>query len=184
MPTDNRGPVIPRQADTSEELDFSDPDSDDFDALSRDIIPVRSLVAEDLSHLVAIDRRITGATRTAYFERKVTEALEQSAIRVSLIAEVDGLPVGFIMARVDFGEFGETAPEAVIDTLGVNPGIAHARVGVAMVSQLLTNLAALQVERVRTEVNWNQFDLLGFLEYCGFKPAQRLSFRRIAGAAG
>ena len=171
-------PSVPSEAGYDGERDYSDESGDDFEALSRDTVPVRSLVAEDLNHLIAIDRRITGMTRTAFYERKVTEALEESGIRVSLVAEIDGLPVGFIMARVDFGEFGQTESEAVIDTLGVNPGISHHHVGTAMMSQLLANLAVLNVERVRTEVNWDQFDLLGFLKSCGFQPAQRLSFRK------
>ena len=170
---------IPSEAGFEGERDFSDETGDDFEALSRDTIPVRSMTAADLNHLIAIDRRVTGMTRTKFYERKVTEALEDSGVRVSLIAEIDGLPVGFIMARVDFGEFGQTESEAVIDTLGVNPGISHEHVGTAMMSQLLANLAVLQVDNVRTEVNWDQFDLLSFLKACGFKPAQRLSFRRI-----
>ncbi|MBZ0214996.1 MAG: GNAT family N-acetyltransferase [Fimbriimonadaceae bacterium] len=169
---------MPTEAGFSGERDFSDENGDDFEALSRDVIPVRSMIADDINHLISIDRRITGMTRKAFYQRKVTEALEESGIRISLIAEIDGLPVGFIMARVDFGEFGRTESEAVIDTLGVNPGISHQHVGLAMMSQLLANLSVLKVERVRTEVNWDQFDLLGFLKACGFEPAQRLSFRR------
>ncbi len=173
-------PSVPSEAEFEGERDFSDKSGDDFEALSRDIIPTRSMTADDLNHLIAIDRRITGMTRTAFFKRKVTEALEDSGIRVSLVAEIDGLPVGFIMARVDFGEFGRTESEAVIDTLGVNPGISHHHVGTAMMSQLLANLAILKVDRVRTEVNWDQFDLLGFLKACGFETAQRLSFRKVS----
>ena len=56
------------------ELDFSSPDSDDFGALSRDRVPVRSMVEADLDHLVAIDRRATGRDRTTYYRRKLREA--------------------------------------------------------------------------------------------------------------
>ncbi len=109
------------------ELNFSDPLADDFEALSRDRVPVRSLVADDLGALIAIDRRITGRGRASYYSRKVEEALEESGIRVSLVAEIERQIAGFIMARVDFGEFGHTEPEAVIDTIGVDP--LHARAG-------------------------------------------------------
>jgi ribosomal protein S18 acetylase RimI-like enzyme len=160
------------------ELDFSDPQADDVEALSRDRVPVRSLISDDLGALIAIDRRITGRDRAAYYRRKVEEAMEESGIRVSLVAEIEGRVAGFIMARVDFGEFGRTEPEAVIDTIGVDPLYAQQAIGSALVSQLLANLATLRVERVRTEVEWNQFGLLGFLERCGFRPSARLSFAR------
>lgn len=162
----------------SPELNFSDPQADDFEALSRDRVPVRSLAADDLAALIAVDRRITGRDRAAYYRRKVEEAMEESGVRVSLVAEIDGRVAGFIMARVDFGEFGRTEPEAVIDTIGVDPLHAQRAVGSALVSQLLANLGSLRVERVRTEVEWNQFGLLGFLERCGFRPSARLCFVR------
>ncbi len=48
--------------------------------------------------------------------------------RPTLAPEVDGAPAGFVMARVDFGEFGRPEPAAVIDTIGVDPG--HGGLGV------------------------------------------------------
>jgi ribosomal protein S18 acetylase RimI-like enzyme len=161
------------------ELDFSDPSADAYDALSRDRVVVRSLEAGDLPAIAAIDRANSGEDRAGYLEHQVTEALEQSGVRVSVVAEGDNSrPVGFLMARVDFGEFGRTEPEAVIDTIGVDPLYSHHGVGQALVSQLLVNLRALQVDKVRTGVRWNDYGLLGFLESCGFRPSQRLALRK------
>jgi ribosomal protein S18 acetylase RimI-like enzyme len=172
------GPRIPNRADEAAEIDYSNPAGDDFEALSRDKVPVRSMRAADLDALIAIDRHITGRDRRAYYEQKLAETMDEAGVRVSLVAELDGRPVGFIMARVDFGEFGRTEPEAVIDTIGVDPASTHQRVGTAMMSQLMVNLTALQVERVRTEVVWNNYPLTSFLEQCGFRPAQRLALKR------
>ncbi|MDP7624846.1 MAG: hypothetical protein QF493_07810, partial [Rhodospirillales bacterium] len=96
------------------DLDFVD--TDEFDQPARDHVPVRSLKAEDLDAIVKIDCLNTGMDRKNYYERRLHEALEQSGIRVSLVAEVDDFVAGFIMARVDFGEFGRAEPVAVIDT--------------------------------------------------------------------
>lgn len=151
---------------------------DDTRDLSRDVVPVRSMTLEDLPVVTGLDRRVTGRDRSGYYKRKVTEALQESGIRLSMIATVDKTPAGFVMARVDYGEFGETEPEAVIDTIGVDPGFAGKRVGTAMISQLLANLQSLRVERVRTEVDWDNFELLAFLKELGFLPSQRLDFVR------
>ncbi len=159
----------------SVEPDYSDPGSDDFDALSRDKVLIRSLTQEDLDQVVRIDRKITGRDRRAFYERKFQEVLFESGVRLSLIAEIDGMVVGFMMARVDFGEFGRSASEAVIDILGVAKAFRSQQVGHALLSQLLANLATLQVESVRSEVEWRNFGLLGFLEDCGFVPSQRLA---------
>ncbi len=158
--------------------DYSDPSGDDFAALSRDRVPVRSMLEEDLPAIVGIDRKLTGRDRTAYYEHKLVEVMRESGVRVSLIAEVDGRPAGFVMARVDFGEFGHTEPAAVIDTIGVDPGHARLGIGRALLSQLLANLESLHVDTVRTVVTWDSFALLDFLADCGFAPGQHLVLTR------
>ncbi|MCP4316156.1 MAG: GNAT family N-acetyltransferase [Hyphomicrobiales bacterium] len=132
----------------------------------------------DLDAMIRIDRRATGQDRTAYFRRKQCEVMTESGVRVSLVAELDGHPVGFIMARVDFGEFGRTDPEAVMDTIGVDPDYGSRGVGQALISQLIANLATLRIDRIRTELDWNHVELLSFLNMAGFAPAQRVVLRR------
>ena len=175
---------FPLSVDAVDEADYSDPGGGDFEALSRDRVPVRSMVEADLDALACIDRKITGQDRTEYLRAKLAEALYDSGVRVSLVAELDGSPMGFVMARMDFGEFGHTEPVAVIDTIGVDPDFTGRGVGEALLSQLLTNLAGLNVERVETTVARADFDLLGFLYHCGFEPSQRLAFAKTVTSAG
>lgn len=169
------GVRIPERVDSPREVDHSSP-VPDFGPLARDSIPIRSMTETDLKALIAIDRQITGRDRARYFERKLNEALHESDVRVSLVAELDGVPVGFIMARVDLGEFGRLEPAAVLDTIGVSPEYRKRSVGRALLSQLLANLASLRVEKILTEVDWDDRELTGFLAHCGFKPSTRLCF--------
>jgi ribosomal protein S18 acetylase RimI-like enzyme len=148
--------------------------SDDFDSLSRDRYLVRSLKEDDLATVVRIDSKFTGLERTSYYQTKFREMLIESGIRVSLVAEDFGVVAGFIMARVDYGEFGKAEQAAVIDTIGVHPAYKGAGIGRALLSQLLMNLANLKVEMLRTQVFWKDFDLQRFLMSRGFQPSQRL----------
>ncbi|MDJ0955605.1 MAG: GNAT family N-acetyltransferase [Arenicellales bacterium] len=163
------------QNESSGERDYSKPVHDDFDALSRDLVPVRSLIETDLDQIIRIDRRITNRDRSAYLQRKTDEALQETGVRISLVAEKDERVVGFIMAKVDYGEFGQTDTVAVIDTIGVDPLEQSHNVGRALVSQLLRNLASLRVDTVRTEVRWQDFGLNRFLAQCGFNLSQRVA---------
>lgn len=170
------GITIPQHVGEAAEVNYSGPPAADFGPLARDRIPVRSLAEGDLRALVAIDRRITGRDRSKYFQRQLADALTESDVRVSLVAELDTVPVGFIMARVDLGEFGRVETTAVIDTIGVDPDYRNRGVGRALVSQLLANLGTLRVEKVRTEVDWQDRDLLAYLDRNGFRPSQQLCF--------
>jgi len=166
--------TIPERVGDAAEVNYGNAPAPDYGPLARDRIPVRGMKEADLHVLVDIDKSITGYDRSAYFERKLEEALYESDVRVSLVAEIDGNPVGFIMARVDFGEFGRVEPMAVLDTIGVALDCRNRGVGRALLSQLLINLMTLRVERVRTELEWQDHELLTFLDHCGFQTSQRL----------
>lgn len=173
--------TIPKRVGDVAEINYGSPAAPDFGPLARDRIPVRTMREGDLRAIVAIDRRITGRDRSTYFESKLAEALHESDVRVSLIAEKDGGSVGFIMARVDFGAFGRVEPTAVLDTVGIDPDYRDLGIGRALLSQLLINLTTLRVEHVRTELGWRERDLLAFLDHCGFRPAQQLCFEHAVG---
>lgn len=158
-----------------DEIDFSSPDGDAQNALSHDRVPVRSMNASDLSRIISIDAKNSGHEREDYLTLKQEENLTHSGIRVSLVAELDGYPVGFIMARVDYGEFGRASTEAVMDTIGVDPGYHGQGVGHALMAKLMSNLAVLQVDTVRTEVEWKDVSLISYFNSVGFTKAQRIS---------
>lgn len=152
----------------------------DEDTPARDRIEVSLLTEADESAIARIDRHLTGYDRTEYLDTALREALEASAVRVSLAARVEGVIAGYAMARTDLGDFGRTEPVAVLDTIGVDPAFARRGVGAALLSQLLMNLSGLRVERVETVVSRENFDLLSFLYRAGFGPSQRLAFERPA----
>ena len=149
-------------------------DPDDPNDLSRDRFLIRSLGEADLAEVVRIDHSLTGRDRSAYYSAKFKEMLTESGIRISLVAEEDGVLTGYVMARVDFGEFGKVDKAAVIDAIGVHSAYAGSGIGHALLSQLLLNLSTLQVEYVRTQVSPEDFDLNRFLHACGFHQSQRL----------
>lgn len=157
------------------------PGGNDYDTLNHDRVAIRSLQEADLATVVRIDRKLSGQDRSAYYRGKFQEMLVESGIRVSLVAERKDLVAGFIMARLDYGEFGQPVQTAVIDTLGVHPGEAGSGVGRALLSQLVNLLSTLQVESLRTQIQWQQHGLHSFLQGCGFVPSQRLVLsKRIA----
>ena len=142
----------------------------------RDKMDLSALKPDDLYDVVRIDKGVTGERREAVFYELVDEAVKDSAVRVSLVARIDGNTVGFVMARTNYGDYGRTEPVAVLDTIGVDPGYSRRGIGHALLSQLFANLDELRVERVETVVASKDFQLLGFFYDVGFKPSQRLVF--------
>ncbi len=162
-----------------QEIAYDGRPDNDYERLARDLADVRGDAARgrarDRPHRSPHHRaRPRACTCSASSRRR----WQTPAIRVSLTAHQDDAVVGYLMARVDLGDFGRTDPTAVIDTIGVDPGYAHRGVGHALVSQLFANLGALQVERVETIVAPRDLALQGFLYDVGFAPSQRIAFVR------
>ena len=141
-------------------------------------LTVRALRADDCSRLVKMDHDLSGRNRQAWYEGKIRRALDEADVKISLGVEEDGQLVGALLGSVHYGEFGQPEPVAILDTLLVDRRYARRGVGTAMLEQLLLNLSALRIERVRTEVAWDEHELMAFFARAGFAPAPRLVLER------
>lgn len=135
---------------------------------------VRRLTPADLERVIQLDAKVTGRRRDGYFEAKLKENMSRAGIQVSLAAETGPVFTGFLLAKVWYGEFGSTEPVAVLDTIGAHPDYRGRGVGTALFDQLRTNLRALGIQRIRTEVSWDAQALLSFFHHERFRPAPRL----------
>jgi ribosomal protein S18 acetylase RimI-like enzyme len=140
----------------------------------RDELFVRNLRPEDLAAVVHIDERSSGRRREQFLSQKLSQAFSDTGIAVSLAVELDDHVVGFLLARVYYGEFGVMEPAAVLDVIGVDPDYRGRRVAAALVDQLRTNLLGLGIPTLQTEVRWDSPDLIAFFEHEGFRIAQRV----------
>jgi ribosomal protein S18 acetylase RimI-like enzyme len=143
-----------------------------------DGVAIRALRADDIARLVRMDEQITGKNRRAWYEGSIRRALADSDLKISLGAETDGTLVGAVLGSLQYGEFGVPEPVAVLDTILVDPGFQGRGIATEILLQLMKNLKALGIERLRTEVAWNEHELAGFLDKNGFAPAARLVLER------
>jgi len=142
--------------------------------LETDSVLVRTMREQDLEAVVAIDAAATGRRRPRYFALMVERAVKQAALQVSLVAELEGQVAGFVIGSVYYGEFGVAEPTASIEAISVAPRFRGRHVGRALMRQLRLNLGALRIASLRTEVAWDDSELLAFFRREGFRPGGRL----------
>jgi GNAT superfamily N-acetyltransferase len=82
--------------------------------------------------------------------------------------------VGAMLGSLHYGEFGQPEPLAVLDTVLVDRAFSGQGIATALMEQLVKNLRALRIERLRTEVAWDDHELVAFFSRKGFAPVPRL----------
>lgn len=141
-------------------------------------IVVRNLEHTDLPDVVKIDAEAGGRRRPEYFELMLMRALNFAGLQMSLVAELNGGVVGYLIVSLYYGEYGIAEPTASVDAIGVAGDARRSGVAHALMRQFRSNAAAIGVSVVRTEVEWDDFDLLAFFRGEEFAPARRVCLER------
>ena len=137
---------------------------------------MRVLKMSDLDAIVAIDQKVTKQNRREYYERKISTITDPDrSINSSIVAEVGGKVVGFIMGDVYFGEFGIPETSATIDTLGVDHSLQNKGLASELLDQFMMNMKVAGVNKVYTLVNWDDFALEKFFSRHKFAPSKRIN---------
>ena len=144
-------------------------------------ITVRAMRHEDKDALVEIDSLSSGEPRAEYLMGRFRLCLcSEDAMVTGLVAEVEGMVAGFLMGELYRGEFGIPEGVATVDTVGVHPEAKGAGVGRALMQAFLEHARQAGVERVRTVVGWDQWDLMSYFRKCGFLPGTSVVLERDA----
>lgn len=136
--------------------------------MSESAVHVRPLSELDLDGIVRIAERTRHRYQPDLWEDRVTYYLRRDP-EGSMVAELDGAVVGFMLADVRAGEFGIEEPTGWIEVLGVDPDQAGQGVGRALAEAILEHYRASGVRRVRTMVDQSMPDVEAFFQRLGFE---------------
>ena len=130
-------------------------------------VKIRPLSKDDLEAIVEIDERVLGESRKDYWEKKLKLTNEKSS-QVSLVAELEGKVLGFILGDVSGWEFGVPDTIGWIDTIGVDPAYQKKGLATTLANELIKRLKVIGVRTIYTLVSWNDWNLLQFFHAMGF----------------
>ncbi len=138
---------------------------------------IRPLDELDISAIVRIDEQIGGSYRPDVWERRIGYYLRRDP-ETSVVAELDGRVVGFMLGEVRSGEFGLEEPTGWVEVLGVDPDCRGRAVGRRMGEAILQHFKERGARSVRTLVDEEQTELSGFFSSLGFEPSSVRAFVR------
>lgn len=128
---------------------------------------IRPLSELDLSDIARIAEATRGAYQPDLWEDRVTYYLRRDP-EGSLVAEVDGRVVGFMLGDVRAGEFGLEQPCGWIEVIGIDPERGGRGIGRALGEAMLARFRARGVGRVRTLVDSSMPEVERFFRALGF----------------
>lgn len=138
-------------------------------------VSVRAAEEADLPTITAIDREMLAKGRPTYFAAKWKAGRQRPQQTLFLLAELRGEPAGYLVASLYQGEFGIDVTRGVIDSFGVGERFQHRGVASGLLEHLLAWLKERGVTQMETLCRWNDWELLRFFEYAGFRPSARLN---------
>jgi ribosomal protein S18 acetylase RimI-like enzyme len=140
-----------------------------------DKLTVRQLTKDDLDSIVEIDTKVLGETRRDYWVTKIVKQADTRPPDASLVSEIDGKVIGFILGEVSGWEFKVPNNIGWIDTIGIDPDYQNRGIAKVLANALVANLKNYGVDTIYTLVNWNDWDLLQFFHAMGFSRGDMIN---------
>ena len=135
---------------------------------------IRTMVPSDLDRIVEIDIKVLGKPRPEYWEMKL-ELVEKRSQVTSLVAELDGKVIGFIIGDVSSWEYGVPENIGWIDTIGVDPDYQRKGIAKTLFTEMTNNLKKVGVDTIYTFVKRRDWKLLKFFDSMGFQKGDMIN---------
>jgi len=134
-------------------------------------VAVRPVRAADLDAVIAIDTRVTGIEKRAYWQgvHKRYGASRNDG-RQFLVADAGGVVVGFVIGEVRDWEFG-SPPCGWVFAIDVDPEARQAGVGTRLLAAICAGFRSAGVTKVRTMLSRDNRLILSFFRSQGMMAA-------------
>jgi ribosomal protein S18 acetylase RimI-like enzyme len=131
---------------------------------------------DDEDEVSRIDAAITKSPSRIDFKPIVAEAAKRNS-NASLIAEIRGKVVGFMISIITAGIFG-TEKVAWISMFGVDPKYMGQEIGKSLAKGIFDYYKEKGVKKIYTSVRWDSTDLLSFFKAVGFERSNFINLRK------
>jgi ribosomal protein S18 acetylase RimI-like enzyme len=139
-------------------------------------ILIRKMRKDDADEVSRIDAAITKSPSRIDFKPIVAEAAKRNS-NASLIAEIRGKVVGFMISIITAGIFG-TEKVAWISMFGVDPKYMGQEIGKSLAKGIFDYYKEKGVKKIYTSVRWDSTDLLSFFKAVGFERSNFINLRK------
>ncbi|GAB2594033.1 hypothetical protein GCM10027034_28910 [Ramlibacter solisilvae] len=133
---------------------------------------MRAVRRQDLEQVVALDARVTGLEKRAYWERVYRRYghAQRGEQRLFLVAVAGSEVVGFVIGEVRDWEFG-SPPCGWVFAIDVDPRVRQAGIGTRLLTALCDAMRSAGVRQLRTLLSADNTLILSFFRSQGMMAA-------------
>jgi len=142
------------------------------------MVEITAIGTESLATVVDLDNATNGSHRRDFFTKRFEAQDKHPEAFVSIGAREAGKMVGFVFCHMLQGEFGRNELIAVLDAMAVEPESQGQGVGHELMQQLINEIRDRDGKGLRTQVGWDQPEVIDFFSNIGFRMAPRLILER------
>jgi ribosomal protein S18 acetylase RimI-like enzyme len=139
-------------------------------------IKIRPLELRDKKAIFGIQEAITKYRADKDWEQLVEGYIKNSG-ETSLVAELDGKVVGFMLGDIKVYGFG-VGRSGWIEVIGVHPRYMGGGVGKKLGNELIKIFKTKKVKHIFTSVRWDSGDLLAFFKSIGFDRSDFINLEK------
>lgn len=139
-------------------------------------LKIRKIKPEDAKELERIQSLITRSPSKTDFKKIIQDQLNKDK-DVSLVAEVKGRIVGYMISYVIYAGFG-IDKSAWIATFGIDPKFMGQGIGKRLAEEIFKKYQKMGIKNIYTSVRWDSVDLLSFFKTLGFDRSEFINLRK------
>ena len=145
--------------------------------LVEDTVNIREITLNDEKAIQNIRKAISEDDGEVNFEKIIGKQLSEDSDKSSLVAEIDGVVVGYMISTSLYAGFG-IKKSAWIMAIGVHPDFMGQGIGLKLARKICEIYKNKGVKNIYSSVLWDSTDVLSFFKKLGFERSEFINLKK------
>lgn len=145
--------------------------------LVEDTVNVRKITLNDAAQIQNIRQAISEDDGEVDFAKIIEQQVSAGAGESSLVAEVNGTVIGYMISTRLYAGFG-IKKSAWIMAIGVHPDYMGQGVGLKLAGKICEVYKEKGIKHIYTSVLWDSTDVLSFFKKLGFERSDFINLKK------
>lgn len=143
----------------------------------KDRVNIREITLNDAAAIQTIRKAISEEDAKVNFIKIIEQQISEGADKSSLVAEMNGEVVGYMISTSLFAGFG-IKESAWIMAIGVHPDSMGRGIGLALARKICDIYKDKGVKNIYSSVLWDSTDVLSFFKKLGFERSDFINLKK------